>query len=164
MTPAMMAQANAQARLGLNLPQAQVQQNLNQAQAQARANPSGARPTPMPDMNATPNPQRQPMQTVVRDYNWVKANEEEFDRLTPQEKKYILGNTLYPKIKDIVQDDALVPKVTGMLIDLEILQVHDIRMMIDSNDELKSRVSEAIEVMREQYPDMQNISKNNGNF
>ena len=64
-----------------------------------------------------------PNSMVVRDYNWVKNNEEEFDRLSAQEKKYILGNTLYPKIEELVQDENLVPKVTGMLVDLEILPV-----------------------------------------
>jgi len=47
-----------------------------------------------------------------------------------------------------------VPKVTGMLVDLECLGIGDIRHMIDSADELRSRVSEALEIITEQNTKM----------
>jgi hypothetical protein len=82
-----------------------------------------------------------------RDYEWMKNNQEEFMQLPQRDQKVILGETLYPKIKEIVKDDSLVPKLTGMLIDFEVLGIPDIRHMIESTDELKGRVEEAIEIV-----------------
>jgi len=89
------------------------------------------------------------VQPSQRDYEWLRANEEEFERLPQNDQKIILGNTLYPKIKQIVGDDNVVPKVTGMLVDLECLSTQDIRNMIESYDELKTRVNEALEIIAE---------------
>jgi len=65
-----------------------------------------------------------------------------------------LGNTLYPKIKQLIQDESVVPKVTGMLVDLECLGIDDIRHMIESADELRSRVAEAMDIIKEQNNNM----------
>jgi RNA recognition motif-containing protein len=88
---------------------------------------------------------------AVRDYEWLKNNEEEFMSLSPSDQKTILGNTLYPKISQLLNnDESMVPKVTGMLVDMDTLSVADIRYMIDSADELRARVQEAIEIFQDE--------------
>jgi len=96
-----------------------------------------------------PGVNKMAVQPSQRDYDWLRANEEEFERLPQNDQKIILGNTLYPKIKQIINDDNVVPKVTGMLVDLECLSTQDIRNMIESYDELKTRVAEALEIIAE---------------
>merc|ERR1711935_880368 len=88
---------------------------------------------------------------AVRDYEWLKNNEEEFMSLSSSDQKTILGNTLYPKISQLLNgDESMVPKVTGMLVDMDTLSVADIRYMIDSADELRARVQEAIEIFQDE--------------
>ena len=72
--------------------------------------------------------------------------------------KYLLknkqGNTLYPKISVLIPDKNLTSKITGMLIDLDIFQEAQIRFMIDSEVELKSRINECLEILKEEDPEL----------
>ena len=59
-------------------------------------------------------------------------------------KRTILGEMLFPKIKNILKNnDENAPKITGMLIDFEVFEVTDIIEFLDSNDALIERVNEA---------------------
>ena len=49
---------------------------------------------------------------------------------------------LYPKVVDIV-GPQLAPKITGMLLDFEVLSVQDILEMLEDNTALSERVNEA---------------------
>lgn len=77
------------------------------------------------------------------------------EKLSPDEQKNINGNILFPMIKKEIesqpayasQSNDLTPKVTGMLIDLEVLNYNDIYESIHEPTVLRSRVSEALELI-----------------
>ena len=59
-------------------------------------------------------------------------------------KRSILGEMLFPKIKDIVKNNhENAAKITAMLIDFEVFEVTDIIEFLDSNNALIERVKEA---------------------
>ena len=64
--------------------------------------------------------------SFYKDYNWIKNNYSEFENLENYEKKRILGNEMHYKVKKFLTDDEIVSKITGMLIDLEALNLKDI--------------------------------------
>jgi len=131
---------NFNQKVGNNVPNYMNQPNMSQNNMPQFQNNN------LPQM---PGVNKMAVQPSQRDYEWLRANEEEFEQLPQNDQKIILGNTLYPKIKQIINDDNVVPKVTGMLVDLECLSTQDIRNMIESYDELKTRVAEALEIIAE---------------
>lgn len=88
-------------------------------------------------------------QMQTRDLNWLKANMVEFDSLDHHEKKNILGNLMYPLVEKSVSNPEHVPKITGMLIDLEVLKVSEIVEIMENTDALKDRIEEAIGIINE---------------
>jgi len=93
--------------------------------------------------------QMQPSQNVTRDITWLKNNITEFEALDNHEKKNILGNLMYPLVEKTVQNPEHVPKITGMLIDLEVLKVSEIVEIMETTDALKDRIDEAIGIINE---------------
>lgn len=63
-----------------------------------------------------------------------------FSALDTQKQRTILGELLYPQVKEQVDDDRLTPRITGMLIDLEVFEISDILEIINSKELLKERV------------------------
>ena len=59
-----------------------------------------------------------------------------------------MGELLYPQVKEQVDDDRLTPRITGMLIDLEVFEISDILEIINSKELLKERVQEAIDLIK----------------
>ena len=57
---------------------------------------------------------------------WLKNNLAQFDALDGLEKKNVLGNLMYPLVDAKVTNPEHVPKITGMLIDLEVLRPQEI--------------------------------------
>jgi len=55
----------------------------------------------------------------------------------------MLGELLYPLVKDLAKDKSLAPKITGMLIDFDVFEVADIIELLESKDHLIERVVEA---------------------
>lgn len=51
-----------------------------------------------------------------------------------------------------------------MLVDLECLAVGDIRFMIDSADELRTRVQEALDIINEQNNEMMQRGQDMGDY
>jgi Poly-adenylate binding protein, unique domain len=70
-------------------------------------------------------------------------------------KKKALGTILYPLIRNIIAKNEtenaneMTPKVTGMLIDLDVLSVGDILDSIKTEEVLARRVAEALDLIKE---------------
>lgn len=86
----------------------------------------------------------------VKDLNWLRNNRRKFEELTGDEKRKILGNLMYYRIEELgtVQKE-LVPKITGMLIDLEVLDLSEIIDILENDPSLLERVKDAIAVISE---------------
>ena len=76
----------------------------------------------------------------------------EFEKLSDFDKKKQLGTLLYPMIKNILMrnncGDDLTPKVTGMLIDLEVLGLNDVIDTLQNTALLEERTMEAVELIQ----------------
>ena len=77
-------------------------------------------------------------------------NTREFEALDSDEKRKILGNLMYYRVQnvDTVQPE-LVPKITGMLIDLEVLDLTDIIEILHNDEVLVERVNDAVAIIQE---------------
>mmetsp|Transcript_40414 Transcript_40414/g.103475 ORF Transcript_40414/g.103475 Transcript_40414/m.103475 type:complete len:638 (+) Transcript_40414:242-2155(+) len=63
---------------------------------------------------------------------------------TPENRRMILGEALYPLIQAV--EPAAAAKVTGMLLEMD---QSEVLLLIDSPDQLRSKVAEAIKVLKE---------------
>lgn len=116
-------------------------------------------PQPMPTMLSTPSTsfnmtkvsisqEIDRCKKVQQTADIIKARRTEFDELTLEEKKNILGNLMYERVKSMHHGEPeQLPKITGMLIDLEVLDLDEILEIIGSDDVLQERIEEAIEVL-----------------
>lgn len=86
---------------------------------------------------------------TTRDLAWLKNNIAEFEKMENLERKNILGNLMYPLVEKSVSNPEHVPKITGMLIDLEVLKVTEIVEIMENADFLKDRIDEAIGIINE---------------
>lgn len=66
-----------------------------------------------------------------------------------EKKRNLLGEMMYKKVNSMNIDPTKVSKVTGMLIDLEILEIDEIVEMLTNDEVLSDRINEAIEVINE---------------
>lgn len=59
---------------------------------------------------------------------WLKDNLEEFRNYDNETQRRILGELMYDKVRksNLVKDEKQVSKITGMLIDVEILELEEI--------------------------------------
>merc|ERR1712048_437370 len=104
--------------------QALQQQMMGQQGMQGQGIPSM---TPAPQMNenvmqSMPKNMNQMsnQKSVVKDLNWLSQNIDAFEMMEHHEKKNILGNLMYPLVERNCPIKENVPKITGMLIDLEV--------------------------------------------
>lgn len=79
----------------------------------------------------------------------MTQNQKAFESLDPNEKRKILGNLMYYRVNTQTVDKDLVPKITGMLIDLEVLDLADVIEILTNEETLKVRVDDAIKVINE---------------
>lgn len=84
------------------------------------------------------------------DVNWLKHNKKEFMGFDTDRQRNVLGELMFAKIQStrLVAAEN-VSKVTGMLIDLEILDYEEIIDMLENSDSLKERINEALEVIND---------------
>lgn len=66
----------------------------------------------------------------------------------------MLGEQLYPKVNQLInvqspESAALVPKITGMLIDFEVFEVEEIINFFSDTNTLRERIAEAQELLEE---------------
>jgi len=118
--------------------------------------PTGVMPLPTMPQNAMvsqmPTVKAMDM-NMPMDYKKVaeefRNSKEEFLALSSDEQKNKLGNIMYSRVKSIQKDETLIPKITGMLIDTEVLEFEEILKIIEEDNILKERIEEAIEVIND---------------
>jgi polyadenylate-binding protein len=110
--------------------------------------PGGGRPVPgnYPGIKYNANVRNSPNAPVN-----APVVPEEASQLPPEERRQVLGETLYPLItanlKNANQDDNLSGKITGMI--LEATEVTELVQLIESPEALHKKISEALDVLRE---------------
>lgn len=85
------------------------------------------------------------------DVKWFKNNKKAFLDFEDEKKRNMMGEIMIEKVKKsglVTNDD--VAKVTGMLIDLEILDYEEIIDMFENDESLNERVLEALEVLQDE--------------
>lgn len=86
----------------------------------------------------------------VYDTNWLKKNKGTFMDFDDDKKRNILGELMFSKIqKTSAVGSSDISKVTGMLIDLDILDYEEIIDMLENEESLKERITEALEVIND---------------
>lgn len=88
-----------------------------------------------------------PVAPQEKDVNWLKNNLNEFNRLPAEEQKIMLGNMMYKKVNELAPPSSLIPKITGMLIDLDVLEIKEIIEILENPELLKDRMNEAINII-----------------
>lgn len=68
--------------------------------------------------------------------------------MKPEEKRNILGEFLYPKVLKEIGNN-LAPKITGMLVDFEVMTEEEIVEAIEDDSILRQRINEAKEALDE---------------
>jgi len=76
----------------------------------------------------------------------LKKKMGEFNALDKDKQRNILGELLFPLIK-LQVGESIAPKITGMLIDLDVLEISEIFEFLDDQDLLKERINEAKELI-----------------
>jgi hypothetical protein len=76
----------------------------------------------------------------------LKKKWSEFIQLDKDKQRNILGELLFPLIRDQV-GEKVAPKITGMLIDLDVLEINDILEFLEDKDLLTERIKEANELI-----------------
>lgn len=80
---------------------------------------------------------------------WLISNQKQFEQMDPNEKRKLLGNLMYYRVATQPVDKDLVPKITGMLIDLDVLELSDIIEILTKDEALKDRIADAINIINE---------------
>lgn len=63
---------------------------------------------------------------------------------TPEQRRVIMGERLYPLVEDICMPKEFAPKVTGMLLQME---VPEVLLLLESPSDLQARVQEALNLI-----------------
>jgi hypothetical protein len=127
-----------------------VQHGGQQQQQQPRvggapgAKPIGGPVTKAPVQAQAQGPQSQSSGITVQN---LRGKLQEFLALDDNRQRQILGEMLFPLVKQI-SGDQLAPKITGMLIDLSVLEVTEILEFLENNELLVERVQEAVELIQ----------------
>ena len=78
----------------------------------------------------------------------MKAKLNEFLALEEEKQRQILGELLFPLVK-AKAPEQYAPKITGMLIDLSVLEVTEILEFLEDPELLQERINEAIDLLRQ---------------
>jgi len=100
-------------------------------------------------MNMMPTTDQAMAPAPVKDIQWLKNNLAAFEAFDSLEKKNVLGNLMYPLVDAKVKNPEHVPKITGMLIDLEVLRPQEIVEIMENEESLKDRIDEAIGIIND---------------
>ena len=95
--------------------------------------------------------QDQPTESEIKyDSHWFKHNKDTFMGFSDDRKRNLLGSLMFTKVMETgMVEEENISKVTGMLIDLEILDYEEIVDMFINQDSLKERIEEALDVMND---------------
>lgn len=108
-------------------------------------------PIQQPQIQPQVQPQQGPQQPAGshKDIKWLKGNVREFNSKPMTEQKMILGNLMYNKVAEHTKNRSLIPKITGMLIDLEVLSIEEIIEILENRNILAERIEEAVKIIDE---------------
>lgn len=99
-----------------------------------------------PSSLSRPNERKEP----TYDTNWLKKNKTSFMDFEEEKRRNVLGELMFSKIqKTGTVNSENISKVTGMLIDLDILDYEEIIDMLENEESLKERIVEALEVIND---------------
>jgi len=112
----------------------------------------------MPGMNARTPPigehlpssstSRQGEDEEVFNLEYLKSHKSEFLGYDKERQNNILGNLMYHKVMESgLSNKDLAPKITGMLIDMDILDLTEIIEIMENKESLNERVNEALDVI-----------------
>lgn len=74
-------------------------------------------------------------------------------RQSDDDKRKLLGNLMFYRVQSVQSvNKDLVPKITGMLIDLEVLEFEEVIEILKDDKVLEERISDAIAVIEEDEP------------
>lgn len=106
---------------------------------------------PLPAHNSTPGTtSRQSEREQPHTVEWLKKNKKEFTELSKDKQNQILGNLMYSRVQESkLASTNQIPKVTGMLIDLDILDYAEVIDILENDAALKERINEALEILAE---------------
>jgi len=76
----------------------------------------------------------------------LKNKWQDFIKLEKEKQRNILGELLFPLIKERV-GESIAPKITGMLIDLDVLEIQEIFEFLEDRELLNERIEEARELI-----------------
>eukprot|EP00331_Platyophrya_macrostoma_P014649 CAMPEP_0176475568 /NCGR_PEP_ID=MMETSP0127-20121128/43677_1 /TAXON_ID=938130 /ORGANISM="Platyophrya macrostoma, Strain WH" /LENGTH=641 /DNA_ID=CAMNT_0017871175 /DNA_START=60 /DNA_END=1985 /DNA_ORIENTATION=+ len=93
----------------------------------------------------TQKPETQAQLTVQN----LKDKLDDFMKLEPEKQRNILGELLYPKILGVA-GPTFAPKITGMLVDFDVLTIQDILELLEDQATLNERISEAQELIMQE--------------
>lgn len=79
----------------------------------------------------------------------LKDKLDDFLKLDAEKQRNILGELLYPKIV-VKTNTSQAPKITGMLVDFDVLTVQDVLEMLDDEQLLDERIQEALELINQE--------------
>ena len=83
-----------------------------------------------------------------KDFSYIRSHIAEFNKLDGDKKREILGEMVYPLVRDNTKlDDDAIPKITGMLIDFEVFEVDEILDFIQYKESLLEKLREAEEML-----------------
>lgn len=101
--------------------------------------------------NTTPSNSSRPGEKKEEfNVEWLKKNKKEFLAFDKDKQNNVLGNLMYNRVLSSgLTEKDLVPKITGMLIDLDILDYEEIIDILVNEESLKDRINEAVEVIKE---------------
>lgn len=91
---------------------------------------------------------RQGEDEEVFSVEYLKTHKDEFMTFDKDRQNNILGNLMYHKVVESgLASKELAPKITGMLIDLDILDISEIIEIMENKESLIERINEALEVI-----------------
>lgn len=127
-----------------------MQGNQNRNMQQNRGGQRGPMQPGRPQMGAPkqqPQPTPQPKVAELITVQNLRKKLNEFLGWETDKQRQILGELLYPKVSKHTTPE-LAPKITGMLIDLSVLEVQEILEFLEDDSVLQERVQEAAELIR----------------
>lgn len=79
---------------------------------------------------------------------YLKNHKDEFMTYEKERQNNILGTLMYHKVVESgLANKEVAPKITGMLIDLDILDINEIIEIMENKESLEERINEALEVI-----------------
>eukprot|EP01016_Furgasonia_blochmanni_P045926 TRINITY_DN653_c0_g2_i2.p1 TRINITY_DN653_c0_g2~~TRINITY_DN653_c0_g2_i2.p1 ORF type:complete len:735 (+),score=219.36 TRINITY_DN653_c0_g2_i2:66-2270(+) len=80
----------------------------------------------------------------------IRADLPKFLSLPDDDKRKILGELLFPKVQAELGPGQAVnaPKITGMLMDFDVMEVDEILTMLENREDLSERVQEAMDLIQ----------------